>query len=75
MKTMAALLIVGESLEETTLKMMKEDREECLKDIKTSTDKYMKLALKLKNKAYLHIEENMDEVISFYEFLLKKESK
>ncbi|MDD3443172.1 MAG: hypothetical protein PHW89_07910 [Sulfurimonas denitrificans] len=71
MNTMTALTIIDESLEETILKMMKANKEECLKNIAIATDKYIKLALNLKNKAYAHIEENKDEVLRTIEFSLK----
>ena len=72
MKTLTAIALTQETLEETCLKMMKANREECLKDIEKATDKFMKKALKLRTKAFNHIEENMNEVVNLVEFTLNK---
>ena len=72
MNTMTAITLSQETLQEVTLKMMRANKEECLKDIEKATEKYMKKALALKNKAYAYIEENKQEVLNTLEFTLNK---
>ena len=75
MNTLAAITLTQETLEETTIKMMVANKEECLKNKQESLIKYLKLAMNLRNKAYVYIEENKEEVLEVLKFSLNKDSK
>ena len=73
MNTMIAITIISETLEETTLKMLKENKDEFIANREKATTKYMKLALELKNKARVYIMENIEDVARMMDFSLQKE--
>lgn len=73
MNTMIAITIISETLEETTLKMLKANKDEFIANREKATTKYMKLALELKNKARVYIMENIDDVSRMMDFSLQKE--
>ena len=73
MNTMIAITIISETLEETTLKMLKENKDEFIANREKATTKYMKLALELKNKARVYIMENIEDVSRMMDFSLQKE--
>lgn len=75
MNTMTALTIIAETLEETTLKMLKANKDEFIANKEKATDKYMKLALELKNKARVYIMENIEDVARMMDFSLQKGGK
>jgi len=75
MNTMTALTIIGETLEETTFKMLKANKDEFMKNREEATNKYMKLALELKNKARVYIMENIEDVARAIDFSLQKGGK
>lgn len=72
MKTLTAITLIQETLEETALKMLKANKKEALEDIEKATDKYLKKAMNLKNKARIYVEENKEEVLKLIEFTLNK---
>lgn len=72
MNTMTALTIIGETLEETTFKMLKANKDEFMKNKEKATTKYMKLAMDLKNKARVYIMENIEDVARSIDFSLQK---
>ena len=69
---MTALTIIGETLEETTFKMLKANKDEFMKNKEKATTKYMKLAMDLKNKARVYIMENIEDVARSIDFSLQK---
>jgi len=73
MNTMIAITIISETLEETTLKMLKANKDEFVANREKATTKYMKLALELKNKARVYIMENIEDVSRMMDFSLQKE--
>mgnify|MGYP003489881304 CR=1 FL=1 len=73
MNTMIAITIISETLEETTFKMLKANKDEFMKNREKATTKYMKLALELKNKARVYIMENIEDVSRMMDFSLQKE--
>lgn len=73
MNTVTALTIISETLEETTLKMLKANKDEFIANREKATCKYMKLALELKNKARVYIMENIEDVARMMDFSLQKE--
>ncbi len=75
MTTITAITLTQETLEETTIKMMVANKNECLENKEESLTKYLKLAINLRNKAYKHIEENKEEVLELLKFSLNKEEK
>ena len=75
MNTMTALTIIGETLEETTFKMLKANKDEFMKNKEKATTKYMKLAMDLKNKARVYIMENIEDVARSIDFSLQKGGK
>lgn len=75
MNTMTALTIIAETLEETTLKMLKANKDEFVANREKATTKYMKLALELKNKARVYIMENIEDVARMMDFSLQKGGK
>ena len=70
---MIAITIISETLEETTLKMLKANKDEFVANREKATTKYMKLALELKNKARVYIMENIEDVSRMMDFSLQKE--
>ena len=72
MNTITALTIIGETLEETTFKMLKANKDEFMKNKEKATTKYMKLAMDLKNKARVYIMENIEDVARSIDFSLQK---
>ena len=72
MNTMTALTIIGETLEETTFKMLKANKDEFMANREEATAKYMKLAMELKNKARVYIMENIEDVARAIDFNLQK---
>lgn len=72
MKTMTAIAIISETLEETTFKMLKANKDEFIANREKATTKYMKLALELKNKARVYIMENIEDVSRTMDFTLQK---
>lgn len=72
MNTMTSLTIIGETLEETTFKMLKANKDEFMKNKEKATTKYMKLAMDLKNKARVYIMENIEDVARSIDFSLQK---
>ena len=75
MNTMTALTVIGETLEETTFKMLKANKDEFMKNREEATTKYMKLAMELKNKARVYIMENIEDVVRAVDFSLQKGGK
>ena len=75
MNTMTAMILVNETLEETTLKMLKANKDEFIANREEATTKYMKLALELKNKARVFIMENIEDVARAVDFSLQKGGK
>lgn len=75
MNTMTALTVIGETLEETTFKMLKANKDEFMKNREEATTKYMKLAMELKNKARIYIMENIEDVVRAVDFSLQKGGK
>lgn len=75
MNTMIAITIISETLEETTLKMLKANKDEFMKNREEATTKYMKLAMELKNKARVYIMENIKDVARSIDFSLQKGGK
>lgn len=75
MNTMTALTIIGETLEETTFKMLKANKDEFMANREEATTKYMKLAMELKNKARVYIMENIEDVARMIDFSLQKGGK
>lgn len=73
MNTVTALTIISETLEETTLKMLKVNKDEFILNREEATTKYIKLALELKNKARVYIMENIEDVARMMDFSLQKE--
>ena len=73
MNTVTALTIISETLEETTLKMLKANKDEFILNREEATTKYIKLALELKNKARVYIMENIEDVARMMDFSLQKE--
>ena len=73
MNTMIAITIISETLEETTFKMLKANKDEFIANREKATTKYMKLALELKNKARVYIMENIEDVSRMMDFALQKE--
>lgn len=71
MNTRLAITITQETLEETLLKMLKSNLKEFQEDKYKATDKYIKKALELKNKARIFLEENKEDFIRAIEFSLK----
>jgi hypothetical protein len=72
MTTLMAITITQETLQETVLKMLKSNKEEFLKDSNKATDKYMRKAMCLRQRAYQFIDDNKEEVIRLLEFSLNK---
>lgn len=72
MNTMIAITIISETLEETTFKMLKANKDEFIANREKATTKYMKLALELKNKARVYIMENIEDVSRMMDFNLQK---
>lgn len=75
MNTMTAMTLINETLEETTLKMLKANKDEFIANREEATAKYMKLALELKNKARVFIMENIEDVARAVDFSLQKGGK
>ena len=75
MNTMIAITIISETLEETTFKMLKANKDEFIDNREKATTKYMKLALELKNKARVYIMENIEDVSRMMDFSLQKGGK
>ena len=75
MNTMTAMTLTSETLEETTLKMIKANKDEFIVNREKATTKYMKLALELKNKARRYIMENIEDVARMMDFSLQKGGK
>ena len=75
MNTMTAMTLINETLEETTLKMLKANKDEFIVNREKATTKYMKLALELKNKARIYIMENIEDVSRMMDFSLQKGGK
>ena len=75
MNTMIAITIISETLEETTLKMLKANKDEFMKNREEAATKYMKLAMELKNKARVYIMENIEDVARSIDFSLQKGGK
>lgn len=75
MNTMTAMTLINETLEETTLKMLKANKDEFIANREEATAKYMKLALELKNKARVYIMENIEDVARTIDFSLQKGGK
>ena len=75
MNTMTAITIISETLEETTLKMLKANKDEFIDNREKATAKYMKLAMELKNKARVFIMENIEDVARAVDFSLQKGGK
>ena len=75
MNTMTALAVICETLEETTFKMLKANKDEFMKNREEATTKYMKLAMELKNKARVYIMENIEDVARSIDFSLQKGGK
>lgn len=73
MNTMTAMTLINETLEETTLKMLKANKDEFIVNREKATTKYMKLALELKNKARVYIMENIEDISRMMDFTLQKE--
>ena len=73
MNTTTAIAIISETLEETTFKMLKANKDEFIANREKATTKYMKLALELKNKARVYIMENIEDVSRMMDFSLQKE--
>lgn len=70
---MTAMTLISETLEETTLKMLKANKDEFIANREKATTKYMKLALELKNKARVYIMENIEDAARMMDFTLQKE--
>ena len=75
MNTMTAMTLVSETLEETTLKMIKASKDEFIANREVASMKYMKLAMELKNKARVFIMENIEDVARAVDFSLQKGGK
>lgn len=75
MNTMKAIAIISETLEETTLKMLKANKDEFIANREVASMKYMKLAMELKNKARVFIMENIEDVARAVDFSLQKGGK
>ena len=75
MTTLTALTIIEETLEETTLKMLKANKDEFIANREVASMKYMKLAMELKNKARVFIMENIEDVARMMDFSLQKGGK
>jgi len=66
-----ATTIIMETLEETCFKMLKANKDEYMNNKEETVSKYMRKALDLRNKAYIYLEENKDELVRTIEFSLK----
>ena len=75
MNTMTAMTLINETLEETTLKMLKANKDEFIANREVASMKYMKLAMELKNKARVFIMENIEDVARTIDFSLQKGGK